>query len=120
MKNPTSNLLIDIGLYNTQDEKIFNLSTSYFDVDTKRDKINCIFKNNLVEGNYYVNLLITDSDEREHYSKCLMFNVLNVFDGNYNFSLSILNNKETIDFIDGLVNASLLSALLLAIDSNTA
>lgn len=77
LKNPTSNLLIDIGLYNTQDEKIFNLSTSYFDVDTKRDKINCIFKNNLVEGNYYVNLLITDSDKREHYSKCLMFNVLN-------------------------------------------
>ncbi len=42
----------------------------------------------------------------------LIISGLNVFDGNYNFSLSILNNKETIDFIDGLVNIEIVPSEL--------
>ena len=70
-------LLIDIGLYDTFEEKLFNMSTSYFEMDTSRKKLICRFKNILLEGNYYINLLITDKRKREHYSKCLMFSVLN-------------------------------------------
>lgn len=76
-KNSASDLLIDIGFYNVEGEKIFNLSTSYFNVDTNKETLQCKFKNNLVEGDYYVNLLITDRIKREHYAQCLTFNVIN-------------------------------------------
>lgn len=33
---------------------------------------------------------------------------LNVFDGNYNFSISILNNKETIDYVDARLNMEII------------
>ncbi len=42
----------------------------------------------------------------------LIINDLNVFDGNYNFALSILNHKQTIDFIDGLVKIEIIPAEL--------
>lgn len=42
----------------------------------------------------------------------LIITGLNVFDGNYNFSMSVLNNKETIDFIDGLVKIEIVPSEL--------
>src|SRR5690606_20210002 len=41
-------LLIDIGLYDTFEEKLFNMSTSYFEMDTSRKKLICRFKNILL------------------------------------------------------------------------
>lgn len=77
LKDSFSNLMVDIGIYNVFDEKLFNLSTSYFQTDTNKNKLICEFRNILIEGDYYINLLITDNLKREHFSKCLMFKVLN-------------------------------------------
>lgn len=76
------NLNLHIGIYSRNEEKIINLSSEYsktkfLSKDNSRHR--CIIeKNPLVEGEYYVNVLLFDKNKKvEHLSNCLKFTVLN-------------------------------------------
>lgn len=74
----TSDTVIDIGIYNREDEKILNLSTEYYNDIAIKPNLSCIInKNPLPEGSYYFNLLIRNMLTKEHFAKCLRFNVMN-------------------------------------------
>jgi len=75
------NLNIDIGIYNSYDDKLINLSSEYQNInhfDSSKEEYQCILnKNPLTEGSYYINVLIKSGSEKvEHLSKCLLFNVV--------------------------------------------
>ena len=72
---------IDIGIYNTLDEKIMNLSTEYCEsghILNKTGSIECIIpKNPLVNGEYYLNILLKNNlNTLEHISQCINFTIL--------------------------------------------
>lgn len=75
------NLNLHVGIYSRDEEKIINLSSEYSKNKSLFNKKlhRCIIeKNPLVEGEYYVNILLFRNDTKlEHLSKCLKFTVLN-------------------------------------------
>ncbi|WP_026976490.1 ABC transporter ATP-binding protein [Flavobacterium tegetincola] len=75
------NLNLHIGVYSRDEEKIIHLSSEYSQNKSLFNKKlhRCIIeKNPLVEGEYYVNILLFSNDKKlEHLSKCLKFTVLN-------------------------------------------
>lgn len=84
------------------------------DLKERFENLNINVRMNDVYGNGIAAWRTSEMDvklENESYVE-LIISGLNVFDGNYNFSLSILNNKETIDFIDGLVNIEIVPSEL--------
>ncbi|CAM3340617.1 ABC transporter ATP-binding protein [Empedobacter stercoris] len=42
----------------------------------------------------------------------LIIENLNIFDGNYNFSIAILNDKETVDYVDNVINIEIIPSEL--------
>lgn len=79
LKQFTKDLVVHLGIYDFKDEKLFNLATDYFEDAIKSTSVKCIVPvNNLPEGNYYVNLLLKRAGQTLcHYSKCLVFKVVN-------------------------------------------
>ena len=75
------NLNLHVGIYSRDEEKIINLSSEYSQNKSLFNKKlhRCIIeKNPLVEGEYYINILLFSNDTKlEHLSKCLKFTVLN-------------------------------------------
>jgi lipopolysaccharide transport system ATP-binding protein len=72
---------IDIGIYNTLDEKILNLSTQYSDARNfvnENGFIKCVIpKNPLIEGDYYINILLRSQQTSiEHLARCINFRVI--------------------------------------------
>ena len=75
-------LNIHLGIYDSQGDKILNLSSEYTEnafLDSNQEKHICkLSKNPLVEGVYSVNILLLDEKEKiEHHSNVFQFKVLN-------------------------------------------